>query len=384
MGPRPEIGARIIVAPVTASDPNPPAKPRVVVAMSGGVDSSVAALLLREDGLDVVGLFLRNGIAAAAPSAGHRQGCCSVEDARDARAVAQALGIPFYVIDYAAEFGSIVDRFVEDYRRGRTPNPCALCNRDLKFGSLVSFARSLGAEQVATGHYARIAPRGGSPRLRRAVDDAKDQSYVLAAVEPQAFARARFPLGEMRKPEVRERARRAGLPVAEKRESQEICFVPSNDYRALLAERGVPGTEGDLVDRTGRVLGRHGGFEHFTIGQRRGIGVADREALYVTAIDPATATVTIGPRRELASAWLECAGVTWFDAALAECGAAVRVDVQLRAHHRPVPARLVPLGRSARVEFLEPESACAPGQLAVFYDADGFVLGSGWIERTGT
>ena len=349
--------------------------------MSGGVDSSVAALELRDAGHEVIGLFLRNGISKpiGLGAKTHRQGCCSLDDARDADAVARALGIPFYVIDYAAEFGAIIDGFVEAYRRGRTPNPCVVCNRDLKFGSLVSFARTLGAERVATGHYARLE----SGRLRRGVDRAKDQSYVLAAVKPDGLADAIFPLGALTKPQVRERARRAGLPVAEKRESQEICFVPSNDYRDLLDSRGVPGTPGPIVREGGAIVGEHAGYERFTVGQRRGLGVAAEQPLYVTSIDPATATVTIGPRDALATAWLESDDANWFDSQLSEPGSERRFFVQLRAHHEAAPARVVARERGVRVEFESPEAGVAPGQLAVFYDGEGTVAGSCWIERTG-
>ncbi|HKE02128.1 MAG TPA: tRNA 2-thiouridine(34) synthase MnmA [Planctomycetota bacterium] len=357
---------------------------RVVVAMSGGVDSSVAALLLRERGHDVVGLFLRNGAHAAPRSRGdaHRQGCCSIEDARDARAVAAALGVPFYALDFSAEFGALIDRFVGEYRRGRTPNPCALCNRDLKLGALLSFARSIGAEAVATGHYARAERRDGRMRLRRGVDRAKDQSYVLAPVEPAALERAIFPIGELAKPEVREHARRAGLPVAEKRESQEICFVPTNDYRDLLRERGVAGTPGRIVDREGGVLGEHAGFEGFTVGQRRGIGVAAPAPLYVTSIDPQTATVVVGERPDLLRSWIECDSVGWLGADPPSPGERRACEVQIRAHHVAVPATVAAAGAGVRIEVAAPLDAAAPGQLAVLYEGD-VVAGSAWIDRAG-
>lgn len=355
---------------------------RIVVAMSGGVDSSVAALLLREAGHDVVGLFMRHGTAeppsplSLAPS--YRQGCCSVDDARDARAVAAALGIPFFVVDFGAEFGRIVDAFVKSYAQGETPNPCVNCNRDLKFGALLTFARSIGASRVATGHYALLETAGGRPVLSRARDRAKDQSYVLAAVEPEALRGAMFPLGDLVKSEVRERARRAGLPVSEKRESQEICFVPSNDYRDLLRARGV-GTPGPIVGPGGEQLGAHGGFEHFTVGQRRGIGVAASQPLYVTAVDPASATVTVGPASALEVSGFESDRATWFGE-LPNPG--LEVLVQFRAHHDPVPGRVVRTRAGVQVTFLRPPRAVAPGQLAVFYDARQRVLGSCWIGRT--
>ncbi len=358
--------------------------------MSGGVDSSVAALLLQREGHDVVGLFLRNGVsrpAGAAPS--NRQGCCSIEDSRDAAAVAHVLGIPFYVLDHASEFGAVIDDFVAAYRSGRTPNPCVLCNRDLKFGSLLEFARGLGADTVATGHYARIDASRAEPRLRRAADAAKDQSYVLAALAPESLRAARFPLGDLTKSEVRALAREAGLPVSEKRESQEICFVPTNDYRDLLRARGVHGTPGPIRDGAGREIGRHGGFEGFTVGQRRGLGIPAAEPLFVTDIDPATATITVGPRTALACEGFVASGVRWFSASGHEArkGAepigpiAREYRVQLRAHQTPAACGVCVEGTTIRVTFATPQPAVAPGQLAVLYEGD-LVAGSAWIDST--
>jgi tRNA-specific 2-thiouridylase len=357
---------------------------RIVVAMSGGVDSSVAAWLLKEKGLDVVGLFLRNGVQHAGPLAlAQRQGCCSVDDSRDAGVVATRLGIPFYVVDYGQEFGAIIGNFVDSYRRGLTPNPCVECNRDLKFGALLDFARSIGAGAVATGHYAQLSPTGtGEVRLRRGAHREKDQSYVLAAMHPDTLRSAQFPVGDLRKPDVRALAKKADLPVFDKRESQEICFVPSNDYRDLLDSRGVHGTPGNIVDTRGHVLGRHGGYEHFTVGQRKGIGVSGPSALYVTAIRPTTAEVVVGPREELATRRLHSSRGNWFDPA-PRAGESRRYFVQVRAHHQAVPAIVTAGsdGESLVVEFEEAEPAIAPGQLAVFYDGD-VVAGSCWIEGT--
>lgn len=348
--------------------------------MSGGVDSSVAALRLKQEGHDVIGLFLRNGISHGFQSPSHKQGCCSLDDSRDACAVANSLGVPFYVLDYAAEFGAIIEGFVDAYRAGRTPNPCVVCNRDLKFGSLIQFAKSLGANTVATGHYARMETDGnGVRRLRRAVDRAKDQSYVLAAMEPAALESSLFPLGEFTKPQVREMAREAGLPVFNKRESQEICFVPGNDYRELLKERGVAGTAGNIINESGETIGRHGGYEHFTIGQRKGIGIAHTEALYVKSIRPDTAEVTVAAKSQLNTSRLECGRATWFLKNRPEPGERRDYLLQVRAHHAPVPASVVANENGARVEFYNHEPAIAPGQLAVFYD-DEFVAGSGWID----
>lgn len=365
---------------------------RVVVAMSGGVDSSAAAWMLQKEGFDVVGLFLRNGISHAAPKAcatelpiltsSHKQGCCSLDDSRDAGSVAALLNIPFYAVDYASEFGSIIEYFVDAYQKGNTPNPCVVCNRDLKFGSLLQFAKSVGAQAVATGHYARLEKdTNGAARLRRAADRAKDQSYVLAAMDPASLQLAMFPLGEYTKPQVREIAREAGLPVFNKRESQEICFVPSNNYRDLLEERGIVGTPGDIVNERGDVLGAHDGFEHFTIGQRKGIGVAHTEALYVKSIDPASARVTVVTKNNLTTNWLECGRASWFVNDIPR-GEHKEYLIQARAHQTPVPARVIATDRGARVEFTNPQAAIAPGQLAVFYDGE-YVVGSGWVEGAG-
>jgi tRNA-specific 2-thiouridylase len=242
---------------------------RVVVAMSGGVDSSVAAWLLREEGHDLVGLFMRNGVHVGADES-RKKSCCSVSDARDARMVAARLGIPFQAVDLAEEFGDVIRYFLAEYGRGRTPNPCAVCNRDLKFGRLLDFADELGAETVATGHYARLELERGRVKVRRGVDGSKDQSYQLFPVAEDHLARARLPLGAMQKSAVRALAGEVGLRTATKADSQEICFVPSNDYRKLLAERGAELHPGKLVDSAGTVLGEHQGTEHFTVGQRRG------------------------------------------------------------------------------------------------------------------
>ena len=261
---------------------------RVVVAMSGGVDSSVAALLLQRAGHPLVGLFMRNGVHVEA-SQSAKKSCCSVHDARDARMVAGSLGIPFQAVDLKDEFGGIVRYFLAEYAAGRTPNPCAICNRDLKFRRLLDFASELGCEGVATGHYARIAVQDGRVAVRRGLDQDKDQSYQLFSVAEADLARSRTPLGSMRKSDVRALAAEAGLRTAEKADSQEICFVPSNDYRQLFRERGLPMHAGKLVDTSGRVLGEHDGTEHFTIGQRRGHGVAGGTPLYVVRCSPRAA-----------------------------------------------------------------------------------------------
>src|SRR5260221_2336725 len=248
---------------------------RFVVAMSGGVDSSVAAWMLAREGLSVVGLFMRNGVHVDAAESS-KKSCCSASDARDARMVAAHLGISFQAVDLKEEFGQIIRYFLSEYGRGRTPNPCAVCNRDLKFNRLLRFARELGAEGVATGHYARLAIEGGRVKVRRGADTAKDQSYQLFGVAEENLARTRLPIGDLKKAQVRELARTAGLKTAEKKDSQEICFVPGNDYRKLLDEHGVERHPGDLVDTAGKKLGEDHGAENYKIRQRRGPGVVGR------------------------------------------------------------------------------------------------------------
>lgn len=365
---------------MNAADPSTPAAQgagRTVVAMSGGVDSSVAAWLLREQGADLVGLFMRNGVhVGAAESA--KKSCCSVSDARDARMVAAKLGIPFQAVDLAREFKDVIRYFIEEYGRGRTPNPCAVCNRDLKFDRLLELADELGADRVATGHYCRIALEDGRVRLRRGVDRNKDQSYQMFAVAERHLARARFPVGELPKPEVRRLAEGAGLRTATKADSQEICFVPSNDYRALLRERGVELHPGKLVDTTGRVLGEHPGTEHFTIGQRRGHGVGGGRVLYVVALFPETGTVVLGGLEDCQALEMVVGDPNWigFDPpAEAEFEAAV----QVRYHHDAAPARARLEAGRVHVRFEEPQLALTPGQGAAFY-RDDLLLGGGWIE----
>ncbi len=352
---------------------------KVLVAMSGGIDSSVAAALLREQGHDVVGVFMRHGVMAEAPARPGRQGCCSLQDAYDARRVADRFGLPFYVVNYEREFERIVDYFVSEYDRGATPNPCIRCNRDLKFGKLFEVADSVGADHVATGHYARVGDRDGRPSLLRGADPAKDQSYVLFPLTRAQLDRTLFPVGGMDKPRVREEARRLGLRIAEKPESMEICFVPDDDHRRLLRERlGDRIREGEFVDSSGRVLGRHPGHQLFTVGQRRGLGITLGRPTYVVAIEPAANRVVLGDDEDLGRAEFATEDTNWI---AGPPSGLLRANVQVRSRAEAAPATIeVPAPGRARVRFDEPQRAVTPGQAAVFYDGDE-VLGGGWIAR---
>lgn len=350
---------------------------RVVVAMSGGLDSSTAAYLLRREGYEVIGLFMRTGVPAA-DEPGRRRGC-GPADAEDARRVARQLDIPLYVLNCKTDFDRLIEDFCREYARGRTPNPCIRCNTEIKFGKLLRYAHALGARQVATGHYARVERRGGRWVLRRGVDRRKDQSYFLFALSQEQLSRALFPLGGMTKEEVREVARRAGLPVEEKPESQDICFVPESSYRSLLRERLGPSKPGPLVDLKGRVLGEHPGCEGFTVGQRRGLGIAMGEPYYVVAIHPETNTVVVGPEEALYARLCYVRRLVW--GAIAGLRLPRRAQVQVRYQHRAAEALICPSGRDeVGVRFDEPQRAITPGQAAVFYEGD-VVLGGGWLER---
>lgn len=345
---------------------------RVLVAMSGGVDSSVAALRLLEAGHDVVGVFMKNGVSAAAGK-GAEKSCCSASDARDAMTVAERLGVPFYAVDYATEFGRIVDHFAAEYRRGRTPNPCVLCNQELKFGHLLSLAEAFGADAVATGHYARVE----DGRLLRARDRAKDQTYYLFGVEREALRRARFPLGDLTKAEVREIARGAGLRTADKPESMEICFVTSGDYRDVVRAGGGLGRPGRFVDTGGRDLGAHAGIGGFTVGQRRGLPALGAPR-YVQQIRPDTGEVVLAADHELGATAARVRGLNWLVDPPGAGGTAAQIRVRARAEAVPGHVRPEPDG-SVRVEFTRPVRAIAPGQAAVFYRGD-LVLGGGWLD----
>jgi tRNA-specific 2-thiouridylase len=344
---------------------------RIAVAMSGGVDSSTAAAILSEQGHEVVGLTLKIW---------ENSRCCSLADAEDARRSAARLGIPFFVVDAREVFeAEVVEPFVEAYSRGFTPNPCLLCNRRVKFRWLRERARALGCEALATGHYARLHEESGRRSLLRGADRKKDQSYFLVPEDPADLDPLVFPLGELTKPEVRRRAASRLLSVASKRESQDVCFVPPGGLAWFLQGRLGPAESGEIVDPGGRVLGTHRGLHAFTVGQRRGLGIAFGEPFYVLRKEVSSNRLVVGTRRALDALGLMAAGAVW----LTRSGApALECEVQIRSTAQPVPCRVQMVGDRLRVRFAEPQFAVAPGQIAVFYDGDR-VLGGAWIEEQG-
>jgi tRNA-uridine 2-sulfurtransferase len=386
---------------------------RVVLAMSGGVDSSVAAWLLREEGHEVIGVFMRHGqesefACPTSTSAPRKQGCCSAADAADARRVADILGLPFYVLNFEREFTRIVDYFVAQYTAGRTPNPCIVCNTWLKFGKLFAYADSIGAEYVATGHYARLEKlANGQISLCRGRDESKDQSYVLFGIARGLLNRLKFPVGVHNKEEIRQIAGRLGFGVAEKPDSQEICFIPDQDHAGFIRRRpNHIDTSGEIVTTDGKVVGKHNGFEQFTIGQRKGLRVAFGTPRYVIRIEPETQRVVIGLQEELARSELTAAEVNWLVGDDFTETAPIVSDtitnrwstkmglshsphvpasplhcrVKIRYRSRAFPALVIPIQSDRiQVQFDEPCHGIAPGQAAVCYQNDR-VLGGGWIE----
>ena len=382
--------------------------------MSGGVDSSVAAAMLKRQGFDVVGCFMRlgspgetldeltpwedacrvnaggsaGGVSLPQIKIGH-QGCCSITDAADARAVAAELDIPFYVCNFKKDFGRIINYFVDEYASGRTPNPCVRCNDWLKFGKLHEYAGQIGAEVVASGHYARIEEEGGERVLKRGLDASKDQSYVLFGVPRVQLPSMSFPVGGMPKTQVRELAREFGLPVFDKPDSQEICFVPDNNYAALVdRKRPDAAREGSIVDESGKVLGKHDGQHRFTIGQRRGLDIAQGERIYVIRKDAATNTVVVGPKERLLAHGCEVGEANWLCDPAHVAGRAVMAKYRYNTPPASAVIRVLEpgagqthSGRAGRfaVEFETPQAAVASGQAVVLYDGDR-VLGGGWIE----
>ena len=352
---------------------------RVIVAMSGGVDSAVAAGLLRDRGYDVVGVTMRM-YAPTRPAAA--RSCCGAEDFDDARRSAAILGVPHYVVDFEAAFRrNVVDRFSGDYLAGRTPNPCVSCNNDVKLGTLRRYAERLGAGYVATGHYARLEHRDDGARLARAADAAKDQSYALAGLTQAQLASLLLPLGDLTKPEVRRLAADYGLPVHEKPDSQDVCFVEGGDYRALVAAAGRE-RRGTVVTTTGDVVGAHAGVSGFTVGQRRGLPAThfDDGPRYVTAIDAASATIVVGRARELYSAGLVAGEVNLIRPE--RFGAEPLRVFAMTRYRAPLAAAAATIdGDTLRLAFERPERAVAPGQLVALYDDAGGVLGSGTISE---
>jgi len=368
----------------------------IAVAMSGGVDSSTVAAMLRAEGHNVIGLTMqlwnqrRLAGREGMPEQVHGR-CCSLDDVYDARRVAQQVGIPYYVVNHEERFErDVVRPFVEEYLSGRTPIPCSLCNNHLKFDQLITVARQIGAERVATGHYARVAFDQASGRwlLKRPADLSKDQTYFLFGLTQEQLSRTLFPLGDMTKPEVRELAHKHGLAIAEKPDSQEICFVPGGDYKrfidAYLAEQGesLPDTAGALVTANGEVIGEHSGIHNFTVGQRKGLGVATGSPLYVIQISGASRQVVVGGDEHLYSRTLRAKRVNLIS--VDELREPMRIAVKIRHRHEPAPATIERVTHEQAgadeilVTFDEPQRAITPGQAAVFYDGD-VVVGGGWI-----
>jgi tRNA-uridine 2-sulfurtransferase len=347
--------------------------------MSGGVDSSVAAALLAEQGHDVIGLSMQ--LYDQSDGQSSFGSCCSLDDLYDARHVANAINIPHYILNFERQFDEqVVSNFVREYASGRTPLPCAHCNSDLKFATLLDRARGFGAEAVATGHYARVERDAGTGRylLRRGVDASKDQSYFLFSLTQDQLARAVFPVGDRPKDAVREYARLRQLPVADKPDSQEICFIPDNDYASFVSKHAPDAArDGVILDERGRIVGRHAGVHRFTVGQRKGLGLSAGAPLYVLELRPAERQVVVGPKASLERTTLTASGVNWIVDPPAD---RLRVTAQIRHRHQPAPAIVRSIGDArAQLVFDAPQIAITPGQAVVFYDRD-VVVGGGWIE----
>jgi tRNA-specific 2-thiouridylase len=367
---------------------------RVAIAMSGGVDSSVAAAILKEAGCDLVGFSMQLWDQRRSHSGGdsvYPGRCCSLEDLYDAREVAARLGIPYYVVDFQKEFEqTVVKNFVENYRRGLTPSPCVLCNSHMKFDHLVHMAEEVHAPRVATGHYARVGwdEESGRYLLWQARDRNKDQSYFLFELDQEQLSKAVFPLGDLDKRHVRRIARRYGLPVAEKPESQEICFIPDGDYAAFVERHqaefsgfpeAMPISPGQIIDIHGHVLGRHPGIHHYTIGQRRGLGIAHTAPLYVLELRPEENAVVVGERSLLGKGSCRVEKTNWIS--IPELSKPIRVHAKIRSRHREAPATIAPAeDGSVDVTFDSAQTAISPGQACVFYQSDK-VVGGGWISR---
>jgi tRNA-specific 2-thiouridylase len=355
---------------------------RIVVAMSGGVDSSVAAALLARDGHEVIGLSMQLYDHSGSHADGEVRfgSCCTIDDLHDARRVAGHLGIPHYIVNFERQFDdTVVANFVREYAAGRTPIPCVHCNGDLKFATLAARAEGLGAELVATGHYARvIRDEGGRSLLMRGLDGAKDQSYFLFTLTQAQLAHALFPIGALDKAAVRTLARELGLAVSDKPDSHEICFVADGDHADFLEQHGVAKASGAIRDVAGRVVGSHDGVHRFTVGQRKGLGLSSPVRLYVVGIDAEQGAVTVGPREALERRELTASGVNWISGVPPASG--TRATAQIRYRHRDAPVSITPVeGGRVHASFDDPQYAVAPGQAVVFYDGD-VVLGGGWID----
>lgn len=365
---------------------------RVVLAMSGGVDSSAAALLLQQQGYEVIGLFMRSGEAeemtcpvdtenplAIIKAKSHKQGCCSASDAADARRVADSLDIPFHALNFEEGFGRIKDYFADEYLAGRTPNPCVMCNNWLKFGKLWDFAQQVGAEKIASGHYAELKKIGEEKHhsLYRGLDQTKDQSYVLFGIDKELLDKILFPVGGYTKKEIRNLARETTLQTADKPDSQEICFIPDNDYaRFIKRHRGKQETSGEMVDTAGNVVGQHAGYEQFTIGQRKGLGVTFGSPRFVVKIDAKTKRVVIGEKADLAQSELKADRINWL---VDKMPATFECLVQIRYRHEAALATVTMThNEQFHVQFQTPQYGIAPGQAVVLYDTHK-VLGGGWI-----
>jgi len=352
---------------------------RVVIAMSGGVDSSVAAALLKEQGYDCIGMFMRMGIPENSAET-LAKSCCSLADSMDARRVADKLGIPLHIMNFAREFERLIDYFCREYARGRTPNPCIVCNKELKFGRLLYYADVLNAEFIATGHYTHTETRPNRVLLRKGLDPDKDQSYVLFSLSQEQLKRAIFPLGALTKDEVRAIAKKRGLKTHDKDESQDICFAAGRDYADIVESR-LPQLlrgDGEFVDTSGNVVGRHEGIHRFTIGQRRGLGRAFGKPTYVVRIEPDTRRVVLGDEEDLLRTSMAVSSCNWI--AFSEPPQSFQAEVKIRYASPAVRAEAVVVDpTTVRVEFERPVRAVTPGQAAVFYDGD-IVLGGGWID----
>ncbi len=357
-----------------------PADTRIVVAMSGGVDSSVTAALMAEQGFEVIGVTLQ--LYDHGEAIKRKNACCAGQDIHDARRVAEILGIPHYVLNFESRFKEqVIDDFAASYLAGETPIPCVRCNQTVKFCDLMGRARDLGADALVTGHYVRRIDGSGGPELHRARDVAKDQSYFLFATTPEQLDFLRFPLGDMDKTETRAHAERFCLPVADKPDSQDICFVPNGSYAGIVDKLHPGAAEpGDIVDVNGNVLGRHDGIIHYTVGQRRGLGIAAPEPLYVIRVDPENSCVVAGPKAALLRTQFRVRDINWLEDGTAQAQG-LAVTVKVRSTADPVAAEILDFGQGrASVELDEPQASIAPGQACVFYEGER-VLGGGWIQR---